>query len=241
MIEAYMQVDLNNPLAVAYMNHALKSFEIVSDIFHVNVIQCVTPDTLLDELKDIPYQFDVRSRQELASIHSNYRIAKRIASGEKIWALEHDAYLRPEYEHEFRMIMSKWTTRRSTLCLGIANEFWTTIPEIAKEYCKRIETGWRYGPMGLLHRCTDVYHKNKPKRYCTYWPANIYKNPEWCNKTGVGYDVTSAYNDGKILLNSPICQILDEKYGGTVVDRKKKDIYLRHKHPNVKWITLDNY
>lgn len=240
MIEAYMQVDLNNSLAVAYMNHALKSFEIVSDIFHVNVLQCVTPDTLLDELKNASNQLTRRSPQELASLHSNYRIAKRIANGEKIWALEHDAYLRSEHEDVFRMIMSKWLSRRSTLNLGMANEFWTTTQEIAQDYCLRIERGWEYGPMSLLHRCTDSYHVGKKQQYTTYWPANRYKNRKWCNMTGVGYNVSSAYNSGKILLNSPICQILDERYGGTVVDRKKK-IYYRELHPDVKWITLDNY
>lgn len=232
-----MQIDFNSPLAVAYHKHALKSFECVSDIFHVNVIQCVTPDTLLEELKDVPNQLKKRSPQELASIHSNYRAAKRMAQGERFWALEHDAYLRPEYEQIFRMIMSKWLTKKTTLQLGIANEFWTTIPEIAKLFCERIENGWEIGPMSLLHRVTDVYLKDKPKTKDTYWPANRYKNKEWINKTGIGYNVTNAYNDAPIIIDSPICQILDEKYGGTVVDRGK-NIYNKKAHPDMKWIDL---
>ena len=48
-----MQVDLNNPLAVKYMEYALKSFECVSDIFEIEVIQCITPDTFLPELENI--------------------------------------------------------------------------------------------------------------------------------------------------------------------------------------------
>ena len=48
MIQAYMNVDLNNPLAVKYHQLSLKSFECVKDIFNINVLQCITPDTLLD-------------------------------------------------------------------------------------------------------------------------------------------------------------------------------------------------
>jgi hypothetical protein len=242
MIEAYMQVDLNNPLAVAYMKHALKSYEIVSDIFRVNVIQCVTPDTLLEELKDIPNQLARRSPQELASIHSNYRAAKRMAAGERFWTLEHDAYLRPEHEDIFRIVMSKWLTKKSTISLGMANEFWTTIPEIAELFCQEIRNGWSSGPMALLHRVTDSYLKNKPEKRDTYWPANRFKNKEWTNKTGVGINVSNAYSTPKVILDSPICQILDQKIGGTVVDRPKTqyDRINRETNPDYKWIMLDS-
>jgi hypothetical protein len=241
MIEAYMQVDLNNPLAVAYMKRALKSYEIVSDIFRVNVIQCVTPDTFLEELKDIPNQLTNRSPQELASLHSNYRAAKRMAAGERFWTLEHDAYLRSEYEDVFRMIMSKWLTKKSTISLGMANEFWTTIPEIAELFCREVEKGWPRGPMGLLHRVTDIYLKNKSESLSTYWPANRFKNKEWTNKTGVGNNIDNAYNNPKVILHSPICQILDQKHGGTVVDRPKTQYNRMNDitNPDVKWIDLD--
>lgn len=234
-----MQVDLNNPLAVAYMKHALKSYEIVSDIFRVNVIQCVTPDALLKELKDIPNQLTNRSPQELASLHSNYRAAKRMAAGERFWTLEHDAYLRPEHEDVFRMIMSKWLTKQSTLQIGMANEFWTTIPEIAKMFCNEIEKGWSTGPMSLLHRVTDIYLKGKSEKRDTYWPANRFKNKKWTNKTGVGINVSNAYNEPKVILNSPICQIIDQKYGGTVSKNKSTD-YNPVLNPDAKWITLDS-
>jgi len=242
MIEAYMQVDLNNPLAVAYMKHALKSYEIVSDIFRVNVIQCVTPDTLLKELKDIPNQLTNRSPQELASLHSNYRAAKRMAAGERFWTLEHDAYLRPEHEDVFRMIMSKWLTKKSTISLGMANEFWTTIPEIAELFCQEIEKGWFKGPMGLLHRVTDIYLKNKPETRDTYWPANRFINKKWVNKTGVGINVSNAYSGPKVVLDSPICQVMDENRGRTVTDRPKtqKISHSKELNPDYKWIILDS-
>lgn len=242
MIEAYMQVDLNNPLAVAYMKHALKSYEIVSDIFRVNVVQCVTPDTLLEELKDIPNQLKNRSPQELASLHSNYRAAKRMAAGERFWAIEHDAYLRPEHEDIFRMIMSKWLTKQSTLQIGMANEFWTTIPEIAKMFCDEIEKGWSTGPMSLLHRVTDIYLKNKKETNSTYWPANRFKNKEWVNKTGIGTNVSNAYTSPIKVIDSPICQIMDENRGRTVTDRPKtqKISHSKELNPDYKWIILDS-
>lgn len=238
MIKGIIQADLNNPLAVKYLEIAVKSYERVSDIFQVEVQQCITPDTLLDELKDIPDQLKNRSPQELASIHSNYRAAKRMSQGERFWAMEHDAYLRPEHEETFRMIMSKWLTKKTTLQIGMANEFWTTTPEIAQLFCNEIKNGFSRGPMALLHKVTDIHLKDKPKLRDTYWPANRFKNNDWMNKTGVGYNVSNAYNNPPVIIDAPITQILDEKYGGTVVDRPK-NLYNRQVNPDMKWISLD--
>lgn len=242
MIKAIMQIDLNNALALRYHEVALKSFERVSDIFEIEVVQCVLPTTLLPELKDIPNALTKRSPQELASLHSNYRMAKRISEGERFWVLEHDAYLRPQHEDVFRMIMSKWLTKDSTFQLGMANEFWTTVPAIAKMYCEQVRLGWDIGPMSLLHRVTDAYCRTKKHNHRdTYWPMNRFKNPEWRNKTGVDINVSIAYNRPSIVIDSPITQILDEKYGGTVRDRKRSNkIYVKEAHPDVEWIKLDN-
>ena len=90
MAKAYMQVDLNNPLAVRYHERALESFQPVEDVFKIEVIQCITPDTLLEELSFISPKS--RSPQEMGSFHSNYRMIKRISKGEVFWIMEHDAY-----------------------------------------------------------------------------------------------------------------------------------------------------
>lgn len=237
-IRGIMNVDLNNDLAVRYMVESLKSFEIVSDIFEITVTQCVTPDTLLPNVNN---NLSRRSPQELGSIHSNYRCAKRIAEGERIWVLEHDAYLRPECEEFFRMIMSKWEGKQSSINLGMANEFWTTTPEIAKMYCEHIEDDWSRGPMQLLHVVTDVWRRKNPDGHpCTYWPANRFRNPEWCNKTGLNFDVSSAYNKPMMIWDSPICQILDERYQSTVTDRPKNaNLRTPENQPDMKWISLD--
>jgi hypothetical protein len=67
---------------------------------------------------------------------------------------------------------------------------------------------------------------------------------------GVDVSCHACHQRPKIIIDSPITQILDEKYGGTVIDRKKtKDkngkydkniIYNRKSHPDVEWISLDN-
>ena len=242
-----IQVDLNNDLAKKYLDLALKSWERVSDIFEIEVIQCVTPDSLLEELSGIPDSG--RSPQELASIHSNYRAIKRMSEGDTFWAMEHDAYLRPEHEDTFRMLMSKWENF-PVAELGMANEFYTMWPEIAVRWMNLIKQGWKSGPMGALHRATDLWCKNKKwDRRVIYWPLDWSKDPRWVNMTGVSINVGSAYRDPFTIINSPVTQIVDRKYGGTVTDRPKQlrngvydisKIYNFQLHPDVQWVDLDS-
>ena len=258
MIKAYMQVDLNNELAVRYMERALQSYEPVKDIFEIEVVQCITPETLLPELTDnilitrnkenTPLRN--RSPQEIGSLHSNYRMIKRLSQGEKFWVLEHDAYLRPQHEDVFRMLMSKWK-QFPAAGIGTAFEFYTMNSEIAQIWIDTFLSGTHLGPMGIMHSATDQWskrHDNQKRNI--YWPANRFKHVEWTNKTGVDVSCHACHQRPKIIIDSPITQILDEKYGGTVIDRKKtKDkngkydkniIYNRKSHPDVEWISLDN-
>lgn len=238
MIEAYMQVDLNNPLAVAYMNHALKSFDRVSDIFHINVIQCITPDALLD-INFSPTK--TRSPQEKASLCSQYRIAQRMANGEKIWMMEHDAYLIPEREEIFRIIMSKYTIM--PVCnIGIAMECYTVQPKLAKMFCDLIEddenTGLK-GPMAVLHRAADRYcAQTGNNRNNIYWPKEGKEN-----LTGISYNVSSAHKKAKVIIPSPVTQLIDTNRGTTVIDRIQaqgdKLFYKKETHPNFHFISVD--
>lgn len=238
MIEAYMQVDLNNPLAVSYMEHALKSFECVSDIFHINVIQCITPETLLN----IKFsQTKIRSPQEKASLCSQYRIAKRMANGEKIWMMEHDAYLIPEREEIFRMIMTKYSSM--PVCnIGIAMECYFIQSKLAKIFCDFIENDANTklkGPMGVLHRVTDLYcSKVKNKRNNIYWPKEGKEN-----LTGISYNVSNAHKSPKIIIPSPVTQLIDTNRGTTVIDRIQAQgdrlFYKKETHPNFHFISID--
>ena len=66
--------------------------------------------------------------------------------------------------------------------------------------------------------------------------------------TGVGKTTKQCYDDPEVILNSPITQIADERYGGTVTDRDWQLIdgkyvmektYNRIKHPDFEWISLN--
>ena len=145
--------------------------------------------------------------------------------------------------------MSKWWTM-PTACLGMANEFYTVQPNIAKKYCELVENGITLNALGILHRATDLWVKEtKFRNNLIYWPCNWSKDIRWVNKTGVGRSCTESYNNPAVILHSPITQAVDVKYGGTVVDRKKTQIngvfdpttiYTKEKHPDVHWMELDN-
>lgn len=249
MIQAYMQVDLNNPLAVRYNERALESFKPVEDIFQIHVVQCVTPDTLLPELDHIDP--NSRSPQEMGSFHSAYRMIKRISQGERIWVMEHDAYLRPQHIDTFRMIMSKWK-QMPAIVLGTAMEIWTCNHGIAQYYINMVQSrgGKSPGPMGCLHGATDRWCKDtKLRNNRIYWPMSRKKDPRWVNLTGFGANASQAHTDPAGTMHSPCTQIVDEKYGGTVTDRPKSmrngkydmsTMYRREKHPDFEWISLDN-
>ena len=232
MIKAFMQVDCNNPLALKYLEHALKSFERVKDIFEIHPIQCITPDTLLD----ISFSKNKnRSPQEEASICSQYRIMKMIASGKRFWIMEHDAYLRPEYEDTFRMIMSKYT-QMLTCNIGIAMECYTAHPEVAKLFCQYVENDLNTktrGPMGILHTVTDIVSETTAnQRRNVYWPK-LGKQ----NQTGISYNVSRAFKNPHKTIDAPVTQLIDSTKGSTVTDRPKiQNLYTPESHPNFHFI-----
>ena len=250
MIKGYMIVDFNNDLAMRYAKASLKSWECVSDIFEVELMQCVTPETLLPELAGKYEPSIKRSPQEIAAYHSHYRLIKRMAEGEPLWVMEHDAYL--INEEVFRMLMTKWQNF-PVAQIGMANEMYTMWPEIAEEYCKIIEAGAPKGPMGTFHSVAERWcQKNKGAGGRNiYWPTNWKKDPRWVNVTGIGYTVGEAYNNPAVMIHSPVTQVNDEKYGVTVQDRKNpkyltngffdiKKNYTKEIHPDMHWVDLDS-
>jgi len=236
-VKGIVQVDLNNDLAMRYLEVSLRSFECVSDIFEIEIEQCVTPDTLLDELKDVPlHTYQRRSPMELAAMHTHYRNAKRMSEGQKFWAMEHDAYLRNE--EVFRMLMSKWHTFPCAE-IGTSNEFYTMWPEVAKIFCAMVKDAPEKGPLSVLRIATDKWCNNvKHDKRTIYWPADRRIDERWCNVTGVDYRALSAARDPNVMIHSPITQLADEKYGGTVNDRKHGQ-KLKSLHPDFHWVDLD--
>lgn len=219
MIKAYMQADLNNPLAVRYMEYALKSFDRVSDIFKIEVVQCITPDNFLPELMNTCYWPGKikRTLGELGSYHSNYRMMKRISSGERFWVMEHDAFLVPENENVFRKYMSKWM-EMDVMLLGTATEIWTVKPHVAKVHCEIVESGTLKGTMSVMHTATDVACKNL-KTNRVYWPANRFRNANWINKTGIGRSASQAHHKPSGVENAPCTQLIDPKFGSSIAGR----------------------
>ena len=239
MIEAYMGVDFNNPLAVKYNELSIKSFAPVSHYFNINAIQCITPGTLLDSITLSKHKD--RSPQEQAHIHSTYRLMKRIANGERLWIMEHDAYLYPEHVDLFERIMLKY--REMPTCnIGIALECYTVAPTVASLFCSYIEHDDSHncrGPMSILHTVTDKHCANVNNRLRNvYWPKNGMKN-----LTGVSTNVSNAHNRPEVILPSPVTQLIDEGLGCTVTDRTRfqgKDRFYNEKtHPNFHFVTLD--
>ena len=236
-----MSVDFNNPLAMAYCDVALKSFEPVKDVFEIEIVQCIRPDTFLDELKNIPNQ-DHSSPMELAALHTHYKQILRMAEGESFFHMEHDAYLRNE--EVFRMILSKYQ-QMPVAQLGMANEFYTMWPEVAQIYVNMILERPRKGPMGIFHDAGDEYSRQTDFNTSNfYWPASRRKKDAWINKTGLGKNITGAHFHPVKVLDSPVTQVCDDRFGGTCNDKEKygKEKHSRYnfeKHPDMHWITLD--
>jgi len=251
--KAYMQVDFNNPVAVKYMKVALKSFEPVKDIFEIEPIQCVTPDTLLPELENSNYQIGSQAYKdrnwlpgEIGSFHSQFRMAKRIAEGEKLWVLEHDVYLRPERIDDFVALVKK-SHEKDVMNIGTGMEIWTLSQPVAKAWNDYVigNRRLRGGNMSALHKSTDRWAKSIKNQYNSiYWPARRMKDPRWLNLTGIGTTVEEAHTDPNYLMHTPCTQLVDPNYGASISDREceyraKTASDLATRHPDLKIISLD--
>jgi len=250
MIKAYMQADLNNALAMRYIEYALKSFECVSDIFEIEVVQCITPDNLLPELKNTPYWHGNKKRSpgELGSYHSNYRMMKRLASGERFWVMEHDAWLNPEREDIFRKFMGKCRVMEAML-IGTATEIWTVSRGVAIEHCKIVENGTKHGTMETIHKAVNIHCRNiNLKSNRVYWPLFNKQGTHIgrVNKTGIGNSADVAFRRPRgIIENAPCTQLVDPNYGASIQDRaniikNKKSKTLIDIHKDLHFISLDN-
>lgn len=246
-VKGIMQGDLRNPIVHKYMKYALNSWKCVSDLFEIEVVQCVKPHQDLNhplEYKDVQLGWKSfnpdkgRSPQEIASLLSQYRYMNQIAEGEDLFIMEHDAYLKPDGEQEFRRVMGKF--KQLLVCnVGIAMECYTCRPEVAKIFCELVENDYDHsyrGPMTFLHVACDMYSKqtnNKGRN--VWWPKSGQKN-----ETGLSNNVSSAHRNPMLTIPSPVTQIMDKRFGSTVTDRPNVDPNYHEKtHPNFEFVTLD--
>lgn len=105
MFPAKMIVDFNNPTSMKYAEVCVKTWENVLD---VEMIQCITPETLPKEKHWSPYWN--RSATEKAIICSFLGLLEKIAEGDDFFILEHDAYLFP---YEIRTFKDHIETRHN--------------------------------------------------------------------------------------------------------------------------------
>lgn len=120
-MKAYMIMDFNNPVSIAYSKKSIETFKPVQDLIEIIPIQCCVPADLewidnqdqwgnspsLDPcVCGIPFTFyqDSKKRScwsytEISAFISHYRLwAKQAETPERFIVLEHDAYLKDEQQ-----------------------------------------------------------------------------------------------------------------------------------------------
>jgi len=151
MIDAYMLVDFNNPLSLQYMNLSLESFSAVDDIVKITPVQCTTPETLPIRFQKneepLPPYIDRNNPNDVlrpryfggsfcdtgtyqAIMYSQYQLIQRIANGEPIAIMEHDAAL--VNEDSFREMVDLFWAQVDVFIPGACLEFFGLSQKYAK-------------------------------------------------------------------------------------------------------------
>jgi len=152
MIDAFIICDFNNPLSMRYLELSLKSFEPVSDIVNITPVQCTTPDTLpiRFEKNQEPIPFYVAKDgvdylharffggtfcdHEIHNsiMHSQFVLIERIAKGEPIAIMEHDAAL--INEDSFRYMIDQYWGEVDIFMPGTCMEFYGLSQRYAEKF-----------------------------------------------------------------------------------------------------------
>lgn len=159
MIDAYILCDFDNPLSMRYLDLSLKSFEPVKDIVNITPLQCDTPETTPIYHKGYKYPFSEEDRKHLPSwleldnpdeelrprhiggsfydvplygaiAYSQLKLVKRIAEGEPIAIMEHDAAL--INEESFRAMIDEYWGYADFFVPGTCMEFYGMSPRLAQ-------------------------------------------------------------------------------------------------------------
>lgn len=183
MIDAYMLVDFNNPLSLQYMNLSLESFSAVNDIVKITPVQCTTPETLPIRFQEneepIPPYVDrndpndfLRARYFGGSfcdsplyqsiMYSQLQLIKRIANGEPIAIMEHDAAL--VNEDSFREMVDMFWGQVDVFIPGACMEFYGLSKRVARWMIHILDNfplgqtplDRLSGPYGILNRSSTL-------------------------------------------------------------------------------------
>lgn len=160
MIEAFILCDFDNPLSMRYLDLSLKSFEPVKDIVNITPVQCDTHETTPkyhpeilppyteEDYANLPSWIDLndhtdwlRARhiggafydtQEYGAIaYSHLKLIKRIAEGEPIAIMEHDAAL--INEDSFRAMIDEYWGEVDLFMPGTCCEFYGLSSRFAED------------------------------------------------------------------------------------------------------------
>lgn len=174
MIDCYIIVDYNNPVSLKYLELSLESFEPVSDLLKITPVQCTTPKTLpirygrneppipsyvardgKDYLRPRYFggSFDDTPAYQ-AIMHSHYLLMQRIAKGEKIAIMEHDAAL--VNEDSFRRMIDLYWDKVDFFLPGACMEFYGMSQRLSQWVVETLEdfpfwNGRITGPFGIVY------------------------------------------------------------------------------------------
>lgn len=178
MIDAYIIADLNNPVSQRYLDLSLESFKAVEDLIRITPVQCETPSTTPDRYPPKPADqidynvdpfylapgeslkgrffggsFDDNTIYQ-AIMYSQYKLIKRIADGEPIAIMEHDAAI--VNEDSFRYMIDEYWGEVDVFMPGACMEFYGLSQRFAKQFIAVMDdfpsTDRRFtGPFGVMH------------------------------------------------------------------------------------------
>jgi hypothetical protein len=170
-----MICDFGNPISMRYVEMSLESLKPLNDIITITPVQCTTPETLPIRYErnqePIPFYVSDDGKDYLRPrhyggtfcddkiynciMHSHMQLIERIAQGEEILILEHDAAL--VNEESFReMLDTFWGS--DIFFPGACMEFYSLSQRFASWMVDTMEdfpsTNFRFsGPMGVITSC----------------------------------------------------------------------------------------
>lgn len=202
-------VDFNNPISMEYMEGSQKTFECVKDVLDIVPVQCYVPDTIPEGIYS---DKSPRSPTERAIAYTHYSLVERIAGGERIIIMEHDAYLIPEREDIFRLSLAHCNDFKLWNC-GIALECYTLQKAVALNYCRYFRAMAATeisGPMNRLHVASDNTAEGM-----VLWPRLGQKN-----LSCISDSVYKCNKGDGIVQPAPVTQFIKRSLGVTNVDKR---------------------
>lgn len=157
MIDCYIICDMDNEVSKWYLERSLESFERVSDLLTIHPVQCTTPATLpirfeknqepipfyvaddgVDYLRARHYGGTFCDNPVYNSImYSQMKLIQRIADGEQLIIMEHDAALVDE--NSLRYQIDEYFDEVDIFMPGACMEFYSVSQRYAQEFVEYMD------------------------------------------------------------------------------------------------------